>query len=320
MSLPAHPTIHFAHPAYRFAERMVPRRTGLASYQTWTLDDTRARIGEADVLVLSGFWRNDLLAQAPRLRFIQGCAAGYDQFDRAALAARGIRLANASGVNANAVSEHAIALLLALTRQLHTGRDHQRTAHWRGMISEIGRREEELPGKTMLLVGLGRIGSRIAMLAKAFGMTVIAIRREVSAPAADVDEVHPRNALPMLLARADVVVLACPLNEDTRRIIDEQALAAMKPTAYLINVARGGCVEEAALIEALRSGRIAGAGIDVTDPEPPDPASPLWTLENVLLTSHTGGETRRYEENVIDLLLDNLERLASGAAIKNAIL
>ena len=128
MSLPPHPTIHFAHPAYRFAERLAPRETGLSFFQTWTLEETRARIGEGDVLVVSGFWRNDLIAAAPRLRFIQGCAAGYDQFDRAALSARGIRLANASGVNANAVSEHAFALILALTRQLHTGRDHQRRA------------------------------------------------------------------------------------------------------------------------------------------------------------------------------------------------
>jgi phosphoglycerate dehydrogenase-like enzyme len=319
MTLPPRPTIHFAHPAYRLAERFAPRTTGLHHFQTWTPDDTRARIGEGDVLVLSGFWRNDMLPAAGRLRFIQCCAAGIDQFDQAALRARGVRLANASGANANAVSEHALALILGLTRQLHTGRDNQKRGHWRGMISEIGRREEELPGKTLLLVGLGRIGGRIAMLAKAFGMQVIGVRRETGKPVPHVDELHPRAAFTSLLPRADVVVLACPLNDDTRRIIDRAALRLMKPTAYLINVARGGCVEEAALIEALREGRIAGAGIDVTDPEPPASDNPLWSLENVLLTPHTGGETRSYEENVVDILIENLRRLAAGEGLRNGV-
>jgi phosphoglycerate dehydrogenase-like enzyme len=319
MSLPARPTIHFAHSAYRLAERFQPRNTGLPHFQTWTAEDTRARLGEADVLVLSGFWRNDMLEGARRLKLIQCCAAGIDQFDQAALRARGIRLASASGANANAVSEHAIALLLAFTRQLHTGRDHQKRGHWRGMISEIGIREEELPGKTLLLVGLGRIGGRIAMLAQAFGMHVIGVRRDFGKPVAHVDEIVSRSAFASVLPRADAVVLACPLNDDTRRIIDRAALSLMKPTACLINVARGGCVDEAALIEALQAKRIAGAGLDVTDPEPPAAGSPLWSMENVLLTSHTGGETRAYEENVVDILIENLGRLAAGEGLRNGV-
>jgi phosphoglycerate dehydrogenase-like enzyme len=127
-----------------------------------------------------------------------------------------------------------------------------------------------------------------------------------------VDELHPSSALVDLLPRADVTVLTCPLTEETRNVIDGRALAAMKPSSYLINVARGGCVDEAALVEALRSGGIAGAGIDVTVPEPLPPESALWSLENVILTPHTGGETTKYEDNVIDILLENLERLSRG--------
>jgi phosphoglycerate dehydrogenase-like enzyme len=205
-----------------------------------------------------------------------------------------------------------MALLLALTRQIHTGRDNQRQGIWRGMISDLAKREDELPGKTMVIFGMGKIGSRLARLAKAFDMTVLGLKRDTSQAVEYVDELHLSSALVDLLPRADVTVLTCPLTEETRNVIDGRALAAMKPSSYLINVARGGCVDEAALVEALRSGGIAGAGIDVTVPEPLPPESALWSLENVILTPHTGGETTKYEDNVIDILLENLERLSRG--------
>jgi phosphoglycerate dehydrogenase-like enzyme len=306
-------TIHFAHPAYQLSALFDRRETGIRNFQTWTREDLRARIGEGEVLVVTGFWNNDLLAHADRLRFIQVCGAGYDMFDLDAVRARGVRLAHASGINVNAVSDHAMALLLALTRQIHTGRDNQQRAHWRPMISDLDRREHELPGKTMLIFGLGKIGSRLAKLAKAFGMTVIGLKRDTTAAVEHVDELHPSAALPELLPRADVTVLTCPLTAETSNVIDGAAFAAMKPSSYLINVARGGCVEEPALIEALRGNAIAGAGIDVTVEEPLAAESPLWSFENVILTPHTGGETEMYENNVIDILLDNLDRLSRGA-------
>ena len=125
-------------------------------------------------------------------------------------------------------------------------------------------------------------------------------------------EVHPPEAFLKLLPEVDFVALTCPLSEDTRDLIGARSLGAMKRSAYLINVARGGCVDEAALIEALNAGEIAGAGIDVTVDEPLASDSPLWELENVVLTPHTAGETRRYEDNVIDILLENLDRLWRG--------
>ncbi len=305
-------TICFAHVAYPLAQTFAARATGLDHFQVWNRDDLNARIGDANVLVVSGFWRNELLERAPDLRFIQSIGAGYDQFALDALRSRGIRLASAKGVNRNAVSEHAMAMLLSLARQLHTGRDNQRAHHWRGMISDISRREDELGGKTLLVVGLGGIGARLATLARAFGMHVVATKRS-PAGATAADEVYTPDKLMDLLPRADFVALTCPLTPATSKLIDGAALARMKPSAYLVNVARGGCVDEPALLAALQQGGIAGAAIDHFWDEPLPAESPFWDLANVLITPHTAGETRRYEENLLDILLENLDRLGRGA-------
>ena len=307
--------IHFAHVAYRLAERFALRETGIEHFQTWNRDDTRARIAEGHVLVLSGLWSDDLLDAAENLRFIQVCAAGYDRFGLDALRARGVRLANGSGVNRNAVSDHAMALLLALARQVHTGRDRQREHVWRGMISDLGRREEELAGKTMLIYGLGSIGSRLANLARAFDMAAIGIKRDVANHDGSADEVRSPDRFLESLVDADVVVLTCPLTPQTEKLVDADALERMKPGAYLINVARGGCVNEPDLVAALERGAIAGAGIDTTWKEPLAPDSPLWDIENALITPHTAGETRQYEDNVVDILIENVRRLQLGEDI-----
>lgn len=314
------PTICFAHVAYRMADRFALRATGIKHFQVWSRDELAARIGEADVVVVSGFWQNTLIPQANRLRFIQSISAGTDQYDRAALAVAGVRLASAAGANARAVAEHAIALILALARRLPEARDNQTKRHWRGMIGDLSRREDELGGKTLLVVGPGRIGGRLAQLGAAFDMRVIAVKRDAASPVPGAHEVHPIAALPSLLPRADYVALTCPLTAETEGLIGAEALAAMKPSAFLVNCARGRVVDEPALIAALAEGRIAGAGIDVTMEEPLPAASPLWGMENVLITPHTAGETRAYEDNVIDLLLENLGRLGRGeTALANQI-
>lgn len=313
-------TICFAHAAYQLHERFLRRQLTMHSYEVRTLDEFERRIGEADVVVVSGMWRNQLLDHTQRLRFIQSISAGTDQFDRDKLRERGIRLASAQGVNLRAVSEHAMALMLALTRKLPQARDNQAGHIWRGMIADPTQREDELSGKTLLIIGLGGIGSRLAQLAKAFGLRVIGIKRNSATGGEAADSVHALTDLKTLLPQADVVVLTCPLNAETEKVIDADAFSRMKPSAYLVNVARGRCVDELALINALQDQKIAGAAIDVTVEEPLPATSPLWDLSNVLITPHTAGETRTYEDSVLDILLENVNRLWLGeVGLRNEI-
>jgi D-2-hydroxyacid dehydrogenase (NADP+) len=302
-------TICFAHVAYRLAERLALRGTGIRHFEVRSVDELAARIHEADVLVVSGFWRNEFAAKAPKLRFIQSISAGVDQYGRDVLKAHGIRLASAQGANERAVAEHAMALILALARRIPEARDNQAKRHWRGMMSEFARREEEIGGKTLLIVGLGRIGQRLAKLAKAFDLRVIGTRRDPASGAGAADEVHGNDRLLALLPQADIVALTCPLTPETENLIDAKALGAMKPGAQLVNVARGKCVDEAALLAALQSGKLAAAALDCMREEPLPAASPLWSAPNVLITPHSAGETRRYEDNIIDFLMENLGRL-----------
>jgi D-2-hydroxyacid dehydrogenase (NADP+) len=313
-------TVGFAHVAYRGAEAFAARQLGVAHFQARTLEELERQAAEADVLVVSGLWRNTLLACAPKLRFVQSFSAGTDQYDKALFAKRGVRLANAQGANERAVAEHAIALILALTRQLPLASDNQRARHWRGMIGNRALREQELAGKTLVIVGLGRIGTRLATLARAFEMRVIGVRRTAGQAPQVVDEVVPQTDLANALAEADVVALTCPLTPETEGLVGAAALAALKPGALLINVARGKVVDEAALVAALADGRLRAAALDCFSEEPLPPESVLWALSNVLITPHTAGETGRYEENVVDILVDNLERLLRGeTALRNQV-
>jgi phosphoglycerate dehydrogenase-like enzyme len=313
-------TICFAHVAYRFGDRFALRGTGMRFIEVRDRAALDAAVGQADVLVCSGMWRNDLPAIAKKLRFVQSASAGTDQYDRDVLRGAGIRLASGQGINANAVSEHAIALILAILRRIPEARDNQAQRVWRGMMGDFAKREDEAGGKTVLLVGLGRIGGRIARLCKALGMTVIGVRQNVAGGAEGADEVHSFRDFAALVPRADFVVLACPLTDDTRGLMGAAALAAMKPTAHLVNVARGRVVDEAALVATLQAGRIAGAALDVTADEPLPQDSPLWAKPNVLVTPHTGGETHKYEDNVLDFMLENIARLQRGeSALVNQI-
>jgi phosphoglycerate dehydrogenase-like enzyme len=305
-------TICFAHVAYQLHERFSALDTGISSFAVRDAETLEGRVDEADVLVISGLWQDGLLDRAGRLRLIQAIGAGTDQFPLEELKKRGIRLASARGVNYRAVAEHAMALILALSRRLPEARDNQAQRVWRGMIGDRSRREDELGGKTLLVVGLGQIGGRLAQLAKAFNMRVVGLRRDPAAGHGAADAVHAMGEFKSLLPEADFVALSCPLTKETEKLVDAEALDRMKPSAYLVNIARGRVVDEAALVEALAARRIAGAGLDVTVEEPLAPSSPLWGMEHVLLTPHTAGETRRYEDNVIEILRDNLGRLRRG--------
>ena len=314
-------TICFAHAAYRMGERFGQRETGLRHFEVRNLVDLQARIGEADVLVVSGLWRDELVRSASRLAFIQSISAGTDQYGLDVLRAAGIRLASAQGANERAVAEHAMALILALARKLPMARDNQAARHWRPMISAIPEREDELGGKTLVIVGMGRIGSRLARLARAFDMRVVAVKRDPTRGGEAADSVVANDRMRDVLPEADFVALTCPLTPETTNLFNADALAAMTPRASLVNVARGAVVDETALVAALEEGRIAAAAIDCVREEPLPASAALWGTKNLLITPHTAGETQRYEDNVIDLLLENLERQWRGEAqLQNGIL
>jgi D-2-hydroxyacid dehydrogenase (NADP+) len=305
-------TICFAHAAYQMKASFDALGTDVHSFEVRDRAEFDRRAPEADVIVVSGMWHNGVIPLASKLRFIQSISSGTDQFDKPQLAARNIRLANAAGVNARAVSEHAMSLILALARRLPEARDNQARKFWRGMIGDLTQREDELTGKTLLIIGLGRIGGRLAQLAKAFDMKVIGFRRDPAGGKGAADSVHTLAELHHFLPQADFVTLTCPLTPETREVIDAKALAAMPRSSYLVNVGRGSCVAEPALIAALAQERIAGAALDCTADEPLPAESPLWGMPHVFITPHTGGETRKYEANVNEILLENLNRLWRG--------
>jgi D-2-hydroxyacid dehydrogenase (NADP+) len=314
-------TICFAHAAYRMQDRFELRRTGIRNFQVWAYDDLVKRVPEADVVVASGMWRNDLIPHAAKLKFIQSISSGMDQYSKEQLAAKGVRLASAAGVNARAVAEHALALILAIMRRLPEARDNQHRKMWRGMLGDLTEREDELGGKTVLIVGMGRIGSHLAKLCKAFDMKLLGIRRDPAQGANGADSIHGMAELVKLAPQADFVVLTCALTPETTGLMSAAAFAAMKPSSVFVNVARGKVADEAALIKTMQDGRIWAAGIDVTAEEPLPENSPLWTLPNVFVTPHTAGETRAYEDNVLDILMENLDRLWRGEPrLRNQVL
>lgn len=305
-------TICFAHAAYQMQARFEARKTGVKCFQVRSYDELLKRVPEADVVSASGMWKNDLLPHAKKLKYIQSISSGMNQFDDKAIAAAGVKLCSGAGVNAVAVAEHAIALILAVARRLPEARDNQHKKFWRGMIGDLTGREDEIKGKTMLVVGMGRIGSHLAMLGKAFGMKVIGIRQDPRKGTNGADAIYAMGDLVKLIPQVDIVVLTCALTPETTGLMNAAAFAAMKSSAMFVNVARGKVADENALIETMQGNKIYAAALDVTAEEPLAAASPLWTMPNVFITPHTAGETRAYEDNVVDILIENLERLWKG--------
>lgn len=310
------PRVTLAHVAYDLAAEVERQDVPCLPSVARNRSELDALLPETEILVCSGLWRNDIPDLAPRLRLVQSVSAGTDQYDKDLLRTRNIRLASAQGANANAVSDHAMALLLALTRRIHLARDDQQHSRWTGMIADPAAREQELEGRTMVVVGPGRIGMRLARLAAAFGLNVVGVKRDTAAPSAI--PLHPPSDLPRLAAEADILALTCPLTPETEGLVSAAVLRALRPGAILINVARGRVVDEPALAAILAEGRIS-AGLDCFTEEPLPPTSPLWSLPNVLITPHKGGETQVYERNVVALLKANIAALGRGEPLTNGV-
>ncbi len=271
----------------------------------------RDALGEASYLVgfVDGLVEDGLYRAAPKLKLIQLLSAGYDRADIAAARRAGVPIANNGGANAVAVAEHALMLMLAVCRRLPLQHANVGGGRWRGNEPP---RVHELRGRTLGIVGLGTIGKKTARLARAFGMTVqyYDVAR-LTEDAEDAIGVRFR-LLGELLRSADIVSLHVPLNPTTRHLVGAREIALLKPTAVLVNTSRGPVVDEAALTEALREGRIAGAGLDVFDREPPDAANPLFSLDNVVLTAHLAGPTVESAPARLRNAFDNVERVERG--------
>ncbi len=281
--------------------------------------DLDQHIGDAEVYV--GFvLPPDVLAVARELRWIHATAAGVDQLCYPEMVARSIVLTNASTVMSEPVAEHTMALILALAKRLMSSMEYQRKKFW--AQSEVSVEEPgiiELQGATLGLIGLGDIGREVARRARAFGMRVVAVKRDVSSGGDLADRVLPPSALHEMLSEADFVVVCAPQTSATKRLMGAAEFAAMKRSAYLINVARGTLVDEAALDAALRGGKIAGAAADVFDPEPLPPESPLWTAPNMLITPHTAASTSMLWKRQAALLEDNIARYLDGRPLRNLV-
>lgn len=270
-----------------------------------------------DVHIVLGQFPHDLLPRARSLAWFQQWGAGADWLLRFPAAVDlPFVLTNASGVHAVPISEHVFAMLLAFARNLPTAQRHQGLSEWRPVPAAA---LFELKDKTLLLVGAGAIGERVARLAGAFEMRVVAVRRDATRKVVGADAVHADSDLLAVLPHADFVVMSAPLTSATRGMFGAEQFRAMKPSAYFVNIGRGGSVKEDELVAALRDGTIAGAGLDVFEHEPLPADSPLWGMSNVIITSHYSGATPRYTQRVLDIFLDNLQRFKDGRQLVNVV-
>ncbi len=280
-------------------------------------DDEMVRlIPEADVAFTSCLTAR-AFAAATRLCWVHSPAAGVGSMLFPAMRDSRVILSNSRGIAAVAVAEHAFALLLALTRGVAISVRRQHEQRWaQDELSSL----PTLQGRCLGVVGLGSIGTEMARLGAAFGMRVVGARRRAGLPhPPGVERVVTPSDLASLLRDADVLMLAAPLTEATRVLIAARELEQMKPSSWLINVARGKLVREADLVEALRSGTIAGAGLDVFEHEPLDAASPLWTLPNVVISPHVAGFREGYWAAAVEVFSANLATFLAGGTLANLV-
>lgn len=303
-----------------FSEAQLAQVQALAPEMQILVTRDRAQIEAAldEIEIAVGGFPHDLLPRARNLRWYQQWVAGADWLLHHPEAADlDFVLTSASGVHPIQIAEHVFAMLLAFARRLCRTVRAQERHEWihHSRMNDLF----ELHGKTMVLAGVGAIGARVAGVAGAFGMRVLGVRRNPEQGAPGVEAMFGPDRLLDVLPEADFVVLILPLTHETRHVIGERELRAMKPTAYLVNVGRGGLVDERVLVRALQEGWIAGAGLDVFETEPLPADSPLWDMENVIITPHYAGLTPHYHERALAIFLDNLRRYRAGEPLRNVV-
>jgi phosphoglycerate dehydrogenase-like enzyme len=301
----------------RFVEQLrrdFPQHTFL---DAWDRETLRRLLPEADV-AFTPFIDRDLFASATRLRWVQSPAAGVGSLMFPELLASEVVLTSARGIRARSIAEHVLGVTIALARRLPATLRAQAAHHW--AQEELETETRALQGQRMGIIGLGAIGLEVVKIAAPFGFCVSAIRRRAGEPVPDgVDEVWTPDRLPDLLAQSDVVVLAAPHTPDTKRLIGRAQIDRMKRGALLVNVARGKLVDDEAVVEALRDGRLGGAALDVFSQEPLEPSSPYWDLPNVIVTPHTSGAMQDYWTPLVALFADNLRRFEKGEPLRNVV-
>lgn len=283
-----------------------------------TRDEADRMLPEVEV-VLGWAVRPENFTRAARLRWIQVTAASVAGLLFPALVESPVLVTNGRGLHAVSMAEHTLGVLLSFARKLHLARDAQREGRWDQTPLAAGAPFRALGGSTLGLVGFGTIGRAIAERARPLGMRVIALRRRPADPPAPADEQWGLDRFDELLERSDYLVLAPPLTAETRGMIGADALARMRPGAFLVNLGRGPLIDEPALIDALGQGRIAGAALDVVDQEPLPPTSPLWSMPQVILTPHISGLGERLWERGMDLFARNLQAFRENRPLENLV-
>jgi phosphoglycerate dehydrogenase-like enzyme len=288
--------------------------------EAWDRDTLRRLLPDADV-AFTPFVDRDLFPSLPRLRWVQSPAVGVGGLMFPELLASGVVITSARGIRARSIAEHVLGVTIALARRLPHAIRSQAAHHWvqdelEGAASGV----RILHGARMGIVGLGAIGAELAKIAAPFGFSISAIRRRIDRPVPDgVDEVSTPDGLLDLVAKSDVIVIAAPHTPETKRLIGRREVDAMKRGAFLINVARGKMIDDEAVIDALRDGRLGGAALDVFTQEPLQPESPYWDLPNVIITPHTSGSMQDYWTPLVALFSENLRRFETGRELVNVV-
>ena len=267
----------------------------------------------ADVDILFGHLGEDVMPEATALRWVHQPHAGVEGFMYPAFKASDVILTNCRGLYGTQIAEHAFALLLSLTRRIPEQLEFMKTKHWERVPCI------ELAGMTMGVLGLGGIGRAIAARAQAFEFNVIAADVEPIGKPDTVSELFDLDGLMVFLAKSNILMVCCPSTPETHKLLSDAQFNQMPDASFLVNVSRGRIIDETALITALQSGKLAGAGLDVTYTEPCPPESPLWKQENVILTSHSAGSSQHVRRRAMQLFIDNLHRYIKDEPLVNVV-
>ncbi|WP_222920245.1 D-2-hydroxyacid dehydrogenase [Natrinema sp. SYSU A 869] len=275
-------------------------------------DDLLETVGDADILVTHRL-PDDVLEAAEALEWVQALSAGTDVYDDGALTDHDVVLTNVSGIHAKPIGQQVLGYLLHFERGFDRAVAQQHRREWDRYTGG------ELGDRTVGIVGVGAIGSQVADYCRPFDARVIGTKRDPTDAPAAIDEIYGPDGLETVLAESDYLVVACPLTDETRGLIDAEALATLSDEAILVNVARGEIVDEPALIDALEADELGGAALDVFEAEPLPEESPLWDHEDVLVTPHMAGSTPHYWERCADVFVRNYDRFLAGEALENRV-